>query len=142
MDYLFAFLFSSAATAFFALSVRSSRRTAGVAGILGGLGFALNMGFDSFMSSASAVFFATLAACLLAECAARLLKTPATVLSIPAIIPLVPGVSLYRTLLIFGKGDNAGGLNMLVHTLLIAGSMSLAVTMATIIAKLLFKKRR
>ncbi len=142
LKHLLTLLFSSLATAFFALSVKSQTKTAVFAGVLGGVGYVTYVLLGFCMSDIGAVFLATLLACLLAECAARPLKTPATVISIPAIIPLVPGVSLYKTLLVFGSGDNTGGATMLVHTLLVAGSMSVAVTMATIIAKMLFKKRR
>ncbi len=141
METLKILIFCIPATMFFALSVKSPLKAACVAGGLGGLGYVMYVLLCNRMSSPAAVFFATLAACLLAECAARLLKTPATVLSIPAIIPLVPGVSLYKTLLVFGRGDNSGGAEMLVQTLLVAGSMSLAVTLSTLVAKLLFKRR-
>ena len=142
MEYIYAFLFASASTLFFAMSVRSSFKTALVAGVLGGIGYFLYVLFVQTMSAALAVFIATFVVCMLAECAARIIKTPATVISIPTIFPLVPGVSLYETLLVFGRGDNTGGTSMAVQTLLIAGSMSLAVTIATIIAKAVFKKRR
>ncbi len=129
------------ATVFFALSVKSPLKAAVFSGALGGGGYVMYVLLDRVMSDTAAVFFATLAACLLAELAARLLKTPATVLSIPAIIPLVPGLSLYKTLLEFGAGDNSGGAAMLIQTFMVAGSMSLAVTLSTLLAKLIFRRK-
>ncbi len=134
--------FGIAATMFFALSVKASFKAAAVAGALGGGGYVMYILLCNVISGASAIFFATLTVCLLAECAARFLKTPATVISIPAIIPLVPGLMLYKTLRIFGTGDNIGGAEMLVQTLIFTGCMSLAVTLSTILAKYLFKKRK
>ncbi len=45
---------------------------------------------SSIVSSAAAQLFA--------EAMARLLKAPTTVFSIPAVVPLIPGGSLYRTM--------------------------------------------
>lgn len=141
MEELKMLLFCIPATVFFALSVKAPVKASCFAGVLGGMGYVAYLLLLNVMSGAASVFFATLAVCLLAECAARLLKTPATVLSIPAIIPLVPGLSLYKTLLVFGSGNNSGGAEMLVQTVLVAGSMSLAVTLSTILAKILFRKK-
>lgn len=141
-NYVFLFLFSGAATLFFALSVRSTLKNAFIAGGLGGLGYVLYVSLGTLLSDSGAVFFATLAACLGAEVVARLIKSPATVFSIPAIIPLVPGIMLYQTMLKFGEGNNAAGTNSAVATILVAGSMSLAVTIATLVAKQMFRKKR
>ncbi|MBQ7047964.1 MAG: threonine/serine exporter family protein [Clostridia bacterium] len=140
MEYVIMGLCSAVGTAFFALSVRSSLKTGIIAGCLGGVGYALYIILIEYMSASGAVFIATLVACLGAEFVARIIKTPATVLSIPAIISLVPGISLYKTMISFGAGDNSAGVNRAVATLVIAGSMSLAVTLATLAAKMFFKK--
>ncbi len=136
MEYIVMGLASAVSIFFFALSVRSGRKNSAIAGVLGGISFVLYMWLSTLLSQVGAVFLATLFGCLCAEAVARLLKAPATVFSIPIIIPLVPGLMLYRTMFSFGQGDNSGGVNGAVSTLLIAGSMSLAVTLATLAAKL------
>lgn len=136
MEYLFIGLASTVAVFFFALSVRSCVKNSIIAGGLGGASYVLYMVLQNFFNEVGAVFFATLAGCLCAEVVARIIKAPATVFSIPIIIPLVPGLMLYRTMLSFGRGDNSGGVGGAVSTLLVAGSMSLAVTLATLVAKL------
>lgn len=50
----------------------------------------LGNGFLTYLISASVT-------CAFSELGARLMKTPVTVISLPAIIPLVPGSLLYRT---------------------------------------------
>ncbi len=50
-------------------------------------------------------FFAAASAALYAELAARVLKLPATVVFISAIIPLIPGSSLYYTMSYAVSGD-------------------------------------
>ena len=72
---------------------------------------------------------------MLAEVFARILRTPTTVISIVAIIPLVPGVMLYNTMLEFTHGNTISGIEMVVRTLTAAGSMALAITAASIIGK-------
>ncbi|MBQ3196133.1 MAG: threonine/serine exporter family protein [Clostridia bacterium] len=136
MDYLYMGLASAVSIFFFALSVRSGRKNSIVAGLIGAASYVLYMLLSRRLSEVGAVFFATLFGCICAETVARIMKAPATVFSIPIIIPLVPGLMLYRTMLSFGQGDNSGGVDGAVSTLLVAGSMSLAVTLATLAARL------
>ncbi len=142
MNYVFIGIFCFAATMFFALTVSSSYKMSAISGILGSAGYLISMFLKPFTAEATAVFVATFTVCMLAEVLARLMKTPSTVISIPAILPLVPGLMLYKTLLHFAEGDNIGGLNSTVETLIVAGSLSLAVTLATLLAKLLFKRKK
>lgn len=55
-----------------------------------------------FISRCEGVFIPTLFAsafsALYAECLARLLKAPATIFFIPAVVPLIPGSTLYYTM--------------------------------------------
>lgn len=139
MNYVILGVVCVVATLFYALSVGGSFRTAVVSGALGGIGYIVYLLLDNSLSEAGAVFAATLLVCLLAETLARLFKAPATVFAIPAILPLVPGLMLYQTMLRFGAGDTTGGMSCAVEALIVAGSMSLAVTLATALAKLTFK---
>lgn len=86
-------------------------------------------------SEVLAFFAGTFLCCVLAEVFARILRTPTTVISIVAIIPLVPGVMLYNTMLEFTHGNTISGIEMVVRTLTAAGSMALAITAASIIGK-------
>ena len=142
MRYLFLGIACAAATLFFALGVGGSLKASVTAGCLSSIGYVIYLLMKLECSESASVFVATLVVCLLAETLARILKTPSTVLSIPAILPLVPGLMLYRTMLDFGKGDTLRGMSSAVETLIVAGTMSLAVTLATIIAKLLFRHKK
>jgi len=135
-------LFAAPAALFFALSVKAPPKQALIAGLLSGSGYFVSILLKRELTDAAAVFFAALFICLMAETAARLIKTPATVFVIPSIIPLVPGVRLYRTILLFGAGDNYGGVTGIVQVLLITGALSMAVTVATLTAKIIFRQRR
>ncbi len=142
LHYVWVGFFCVAATLLFALTVGATLKNAAISGVLGGAGYIIYLLLQPLLTEATAVFAATFAVCMSAEVLARVLKTPATVFSIPAILPLVPGLMLYHTLLHFGNGDTVGGLASSVETLIVAGSLALAVTLATLLAKLLFKKPR
>ena len=87
------------------------------------------------------VFLATFAVCILAELLTRRLRAPATVISFPAVIPLVPGVMLYRTMLRFSEGDYEAGTSALIATIIYAGCMAFAITLAAMLAKNFFPAR-
>lgn len=142
MHYVWIGVFCLAATFLFAVTMGASFKTAAISGVLGSAGYIIYMLLVPHLTEASAVFIATFAVCISSEVLARVMKTPATVFSIPAILPLVPGLMLYHTLLHFGSGDTAGGLSSSVETLIVAGSLALAVTLATLMAKLLFRGRK
>lgn len=80
---------------------------------------------QDFLSYLAAAAFAV----LYAELMARRLKTPATLFVIPAILPLVPGSSLYYAMSSAVRGDlltaRDHGIRALVYALAIAAGISL-----------------
>ena len=88
-----------------------------------------------FLSGLMAAAFAV----LYAELMARRLKTPATLLVIPAIIPLVPGGSLYYTMACVVRRDFAGarsyGLQTAEFALAIAAGLSLVIALRDLRAR-------
>ena len=108
---------------------------------LGGLlSFAVCLGVDALAHNA---FFATLLASVFAvfyaEVLARLRKCPATLFVIPAIIPLVPGGSLYYTMSNAIRGDLPEavtyGRQTLLAALAIAAGLSFVETLWQLAAK-------
>ena len=142
MNYVYIGFFCIVATALFAITVGSGIKNSVISGVLGGIGYITYLLINLHSAEATAVFIATFIICLMAEILARVMKTPSTIFSIPAILPLVPGLMLYKTLLVFGNGDTLGGLEKSIDTLIVAGSLSLAVTIATLLAKLIFKRKK
>lgn len=88
-----------------------------------------------FLSGLTAAAFAV----LYAELMARRLKTPATLLVVPAIIPLVPGGSLYYTMACVVRRDFAGarsfGLQTAEFALAIAAGLSLIIALRDLRAR-------
>ena len=75
------------------------------------------------------------------EILARLLKKPATVFVLPGIIPLVPGVGLYRTMLCLVQNDLNGFVSVGVRTLFISGIIAVTVAVTNAAARNFFVKR-
>ena len=75
---------------------------------------------------------------LYAEILARIVKTPVTVFVITSVIPMVPGGSLYYTMLGLLQGDKATFVDRGLYTLSAAGAMSLGIFAATMLFRLLF----
>lgn len=78
-------------------------------------------------------FYASLAASVAVgvygELLSRLLKTPTTVFFIPCSIPLIPGGSLYRTMLAAVRGDSSSFRSYGLETLLCALGIALGLTL-------------
>ncbi len=70
-----------------------------------------------------------------AEILARIFKTPTTALVLPAIIPLVPGVGLYRTMLCLVQNDMERFPQVFARTLLISGVIAVTVAVVNAAAR-------
>ncbi len=73
------------------------------------------------------------------EVMARILKTPTTTFIITALIPLIPGGSLYYTMANAFSGDFNDFLNNAMHTLHLAIALALGVVAVTAFTKLIYK---
>lgn len=76
------------------------------------------------------------------EILARILKKPATIFVLPGIIPLVPGVGLYRTMLCLVQNDLNGFVSAGVRTLFISGIIAVTVAVTNASARNFFVKHR
>lgn len=70
---------------------------AGFCGAIGGLGYGLSL--DLGITTVTSLFIGSLMLSITAELLARKLKTPSTIFSACALIPLVPGGGMYFTML-------------------------------------------
>ncbi len=68
-----------------------------------------------------------------AEVLARLRKVPATFFTVPAIIPLAPGGSLYYTLLYIIRKDSALAEQYGLNTLLAAGGIAVGIVLVSLV---------
>ena len=83
--------------------------------------------------TAMAYFVASLAVGLLCELTARVTRMATTLFLVSAIIPLVPGLGLYRTIMYIAEDNFSMALSMGVETVTGIGAIALSLTIATTI---------
>lgn len=110
-DLFIIFLSSFVGTLGFSAILHAPRRAWLPSSVLGGLSYALywllmQLGLDDPTS----IFIASMAASLVAQFCARRMRMIATIFVALSIIPLVPGLGLYRCMALLGQGQNAAGL--------------------------------
>ena len=140
----FCALFAFPGSILFAMSLKAPKRSLLMSGIGGFVGQFIYVLFCSFTSIYLSVFIATFIACLLSEISSRIFKIPSTVVTYPALVPLVPGLMLYNAMLAFSRSEfEKGGLE-LVSAIIYTGCMAVAITLSSVIARRflspLFKK--
>ena len=134
MNVLFEIIAAGFATFFFALMRRTPNRVLLITTFLGASGWALFRLLDQY-NTLIAYFGAALFIGILTEIFARVRKTPATVILICGIIPLVPGVKFYETMMYFVQGNTELAIQSGADTLLYAASMVLAIVLSTLLGK-------
>ena len=123
----------------FSLLVDMPRKYLVYAGITGGAGWlAYLVSMQVGTSQVAAAFFSSLAAALLSQVFARVLKAPVTIFLVAGILPTVPGASIYRSVyfLIQTKWYNF----YLIQTIQIAGAMAVAIFIVDSLFRLLRNK--
>ena len=134
MDWIIVFVCSYLAAFFFGLSTNAPKKTQYIAALIGAVGYCIYKLIEPFGVHMSALA-STFVCCVVAEILARYLKTSTTGMIIIALIPLVPGVMLYKTMLSFGEGKTLEGVESLSNTLIYAGMMAIGVTLATLLGR-------
>jgi uncharacterized membrane protein YjjB (DUF3815 family) len=88
------------------------------------------------LSDHAAIFLAAVAASILAEFLARRMKMAATVFITLSIIPLVPGLSLYRAMAFLAQGKSKEGLELGVSAMITFLMISLGIGMGSFLIRL------
>ena len=73
------------------------------------------------------MFIATVVVALASNLFARILKAPVSIYLIPGILPLVPGLGMYRTVYYIINQDNSMAGYYFSNTMQIAGMIALAI---------------
>lgn len=74
-----------------------------------------------------------------AEIMARVIKTPTTTFVTTALIPLIPGGSLYYTMAYAFESDLERFLEKAIYTLQLASSLAIGIIITTTISRIVFK---
>jgi len=116
---LTALLSSFFGTLGFGVLLKAPRKGLMAASVIGAVGYGIywvTMYYGA--SEYAAMFVGSLAASVLAQLAARKLKMIVTVFITLAIIPLVPGLGLYRCMSYLAQGQNALGAQTGIHAMM------------------------
>lgn len=98
--------------------------------VLGTVGYGMYLLFDE---TVGAFFIAAMFMAILSEGTARLMKCTATILITPSIIPLVPGLGLYRTMLYLVQSNYRACAQTGIYTCLGILCIALALTISAVL---------
>lgn len=126
-------IYSFAATWFFALIMNSPKKVLFHSSFIASIGYMVYLLCVNTGKIKLGFFLGTLIIVFLGEILARLIKMPATIFIFPALIPIVPGLGLYQTMLAFVQNDIFGALEIGVNTILNIGSMAIAMALMSLI---------
>jgi len=140
---LVSILFAFIATIAFGKLFNTPRRVLIPGGLVGAIGFAVYIYMKDGLgySSMSSNFIGTIVLAVISEIFARVFKEPVTVFSIPGIIPLVPGLPLYRAMNFFMLNAYNVGMEKMMQASLDATAIALGILLISSIARL-FKSSR
>lgn len=113
---------------------------AGAGGLLGWLVFRLTAQVFP-ASEIPRYFFATVSITIFAEVCARVLRTPVSVFLAVALIPLVPGGGIYRTMQYCIRGTTSQALHACISTVGIAGALAMGIVIVSSAARLVLRGR-
>lgn len=139
----FQFLLGTLSIIGFCLVINIPRRSILAASVIAGAGWATYIYLVSTGSDKATAAFAGAALIgLVSELASRYYREAATVFIIPAILPLVPGAGMYYAMLALVGGDYITAGEEAAETLLMAGSIALALLAMSSVTRLAINLKR
>lgn len=125
-----------------AITVQVPKKNLLLAGFTGAAGWAVELVVERMKGNAIlSAFFAALLVAILSQIFARVSKAPVTVYLVTGVLPLVPGVGMYRTVYYLLQSNREQTSYYLSYTLQIAGMIALAIFVVESFFKKLYKKR-
>ncbi len=111
-------------------------------GLIGAIGWLVNIiGMNVNGNAIFTSFLAAFAVAVLSQIFARISKAPVTVYLVTGILPLVPGVGMYRTVYYLLRNDTAQTSYYLSYTLQVAGMIALAIFVVDSFFRILYRKK-
>ena len=139
-DYFYKLILTSLSVTCFGLMDRMKKMTVTVSSFGGALTFTAEYILLTKTENIFLVYFLSACiTCLYSEIMARIIKTPVTVIMLPAIIPLVPGSLIYRAMKGLLEKNSSAYMSNLVEVLLSAGGIASAAALCGAAATL-YKK--
>jgi uncharacterized membrane protein YjjB (DUF3815 family) len=117
------------------------RKFLGFSGIVGAVGWLVYLLLIKVnWSTVASMFVAALVVSLISHSFARIMKTPVTLFLIAGILPLVPGVGMYRIVYYLIINDNSMAVYYFSETMQIAGMIALAIFIMDTVFRIFQKK--
>ncbi|MCQ2373336.1 MAG: threonine/serine exporter family protein [Phascolarctobacterium sp.] len=137
------FFFSFIATAAFGVLFQAPKRTLAMCGLVGAIGWCIYkyLGTNLEYSSFYANFAATVALSVFAELFARVAKEPATIFIATGVIPLVPGLGLYKGMNMIIGSNYDQGVTILITAATDSMAIALGVMMVASILRVLHVRK-
>ncbi|WP_455538953.1 threonine/serine exporter family protein [Terrisporobacter sp.] len=132
------FIYSFIATIGFSIFFNAPKVTLIASGIVGGVGWSLFYYLVKITGNdILANFISAIIVSYLSEILARKLRQPAIIFVIPGVIPLVPGLGMYNTMLYLVQNDYARAISKGTNVLFVGGAISLGILVITSLIKTL-----
>ena len=97
-------------------------------GIVGSIGWTIYIGLmETGLNEMLNMFTAALLVAVISHLFARIFKAPVTIFLIPGILPLVPGVGMYRIIYYILQENSTMAGYYFLYTLLMAGMIAIAI---------------
>ena len=130
------FFFSCLATIGFSIFFNSPIKSLIPAGTIGGIGWTVyKILFKFYENAILANFFAAALISILSEILARKMKYPAIIFVIPGILPLIPGLGLYNTMLSLVEGNYTNAMSVGTNALFVSFSIAMGILLITSLVK-------
>ncbi len=140
--YLRDFVACFGATIFYCIIMQLPKKALWISSLSSALTYIVyRVAFLSIESEYMGYLAASCFAALSAEVLARACKMPATIFIFPAIIPLVPGLGLYRTMLCLVRSDMSGFASEGTKTLIISGIIAVTVAVVNAFFRNILKRK-
>jgi len=134
------FVFAVISTVGFSVLFNVPKKSIFYAGLTGGVGWTVYMYINEItLSSAFSIFVASTIVGILGEIFARLGKKPVTTFVIPGIVPLVPGYTIYLSMINLINQDFYEAAKLGTEAVFNSGAISVGIILVTSVAKI--KKR-
>lgn len=121
------------ATFFFACVMNAPKKSIIYSSIIADIGYLIYYYFYNNNQEVLAFFLGTLAIALLGELFARIIKMPANIFIFPAVVPIVPGLGMYRTMLAFVRNDIDKALQLGVKNIINIIAMAMAIGLVSLL---------
>ncbi|MGL4773621.1 MAG: threonine/serine exporter family protein [Clostridium sp.] len=138
MSLIIHFVFAFFATVGFSIFLSTPKEALPYTGVIGAIGWVVYVYlFRETNSFIFATFVPAIVVSIISEILARYLKKPSTVFLIPGIIPLVPGLGMYKTMLYIVEENYSLATSTGVTALFSGGAISLAILLVVSIVRII-----